>query len=58
MQIELPRKDLYLPTNPNSRVLTVVSESATPMQSAAKVPILIAFKVTARDLHPIRVFWK
>ena len=45
LQIELPRSDLYLPTNPSSRVIAAIPESATPMQSAAKVPILVAFKV-------------
>lgn len=43
--IELPRPDLYLPTNPAARVLGAVPETAAPMQSAAKVPILVAFKV-------------
>ena len=49
MQIALPREDLYLPTNPRSRVLAALPESATPMQSAAKVPILVAFQVG----HPL-----
>lgn len=31
------RDDLYLPVNANARVLDVIAESATPMQSAAKV---------------------
>jgi len=44
-EIALPRRDLYLPTNPDARVLGAVPESAAPMQSAAKVPILVAFKV-------------
>ncbi len=43
-QIELPRDDLYLPTNPASRVLAALPDSATPMQSAAKVPLLVAFQ--------------
>ena len=45
LQISVPRTDLYLPTNPASKVVAVIPESATPMQSAAKVPILVAFKV-------------
>lgn len=45
LQIALSRRDLYLPTNPRSRVLAAIPESATPMQSAAKVPILVAFQV-------------
>lgn len=43
--IDLPRADLYLPTNPAARVLGAVPETAAPMQSAAKVPILVAFTV-------------
>jgi len=49
-QIELPRDDLYLPTNPASRVLAALPESATPMQSAAKVPLLVAFQARAARL--------
>jgi len=45
VQIQLLRSDLYLPTNPESRVISAIADSATPMQSAAKVPILVAFKV-------------
>ena len=43
--IDVPRPDLYLPTDPGARVLRAVPETATPMQSAAKVPILVAFEV-------------
>lgn len=39
------RPDLYLPTDPAARVLSIIPSSATPMQSAAKVPILVAFEV-------------
>ena len=34
--IRVPRRDLYLPTNPESRVVSLVPESGQPMQSAAK----------------------
>lgn len=44
-KIALPRKDLYLPTNPASRVLESVPESGTPMPSKEKMPILVQFAV-------------
>ncbi|RMZ55315.1 hypothetical protein APUTEX25_003453 [Auxenochlorella protothecoides] len=51
--VELPRGDLFLPTNPDCTVLAHIPESAAPMQSAAKCPILVAFKVHVRqDVHP------
>ncbi len=34
---QVPRNDLYIPTNPDCRLLAVIPESGTPMQSAAKV---------------------
>ena len=55
VQIELPRTDLYLPTNPSSRVLAAIPESATPMQSAAKVPILVAFLVSTPGCDTFRL---
>ncbi len=36
-QLAVPRSDLYIPTNPECRLLAVIPESGTPMQSAAKV---------------------
>ncbi len=36
---------LYLPTNPDTRVLGIDVESAAPMKSHAKVPILVNFLV-------------
>ena len=48
MQLTLPREDLYLPIDPRQRVVGILPDSATPMQSAAKVPILVAFRVVAQ----------
>ncbi|KAK9821480.1 hypothetical protein WJX74_000721 [Apatococcus lobatus] len=44
-EIPLPRADLYLPTNPESRIMALLPQTGTPMQSAAKVPLLVAFTV-------------
>ncbi|GMH40744.1 hypothetical protein BSKO_08648 [Bryopsis sp. KO-2023] len=49
-KIELPRKDLYLPTNPDARVLESIPESGTPMPSKEKMPILVQFAV--QEHHP------
>ena len=38
---------VYLPTNQTSRVVGIVTSSGMPMQSAARVPILISFEVEA-----------
>lgn len=44
-EVKLPRDDLFLPTNMDSCVVRHIPESAAPMQSAAKCPILVAFEV-------------
>lgn len=36
---------VYLPTNQNCRVVGIVTTSGMPMQSAARVPILVSFEV-------------
>lgn len=36
-QLSVPRGDLYMPANPEARLLALIPESGTPMQSAAKV---------------------
>lgn len=40
-----PQGHLYLPTNPDTRVLGIDVESAAPMKSHAKVPVLVNFLV-------------
>ena len=32
-----------MPTNPNYKIQSIIIESGNPMQSAAKVPIFVAF---------------
>lgn len=40
---------LYLPTDPNKLVKGIELESGIPLQSAAKVPIMITFDVVNKD---------
>ena len=49
-KIEL-KKGLYLPTNPHLQVQEIICKSGTPMRSAAKVPILVAFVVSEGELR-------
>lgn len=41
--------DLYLPTAPSKLVRGIRVDSGIPLQSAAKVPIMITFNVVDRD---------
>lgn len=44
--------DLYLPTAPNRLVRSIQLDSGIPLQSAAKVPIMITFNVVDREGNP------
>lgn len=48
-KIEVEGEDLYLPTAPNKLVRSIQVDSGIPLQSAAKVPIMITFNVVDRD---------
>lgn len=48
-KIEIEGEDLYLPTAPNKLVRGIQVNSGIPLQSAAKVPIMITFNVVDRD---------
>lgn len=51
--ITVPRDDIFVPTNPHCTVRAVIPKSATPMRSAAKVPILVAFEVQEEEEGPL-----
>ncbi|XVE66666.1 hypothetical protein DITRI_Ditri08aG0096600 [Diplodiscus trichospermus] len=48
-KIQMEGDDLYLPTAPNKLVRGIRVDSGIPLQSAAKVPIMITFNVVDRD---------
>lgn len=47
-EIAIKRDDLFMPFDPNTIVKGIKPETAAPMQSAAKCPILVAFDVEKR----------
>lgn len=51
-KIQVDGADLYLPTAPNKLVRGIQVNSGIPLQSAAKVPIMITFDVADRDGDP------
>lgn len=51
-KIEVEGNDLYLPTAPNKLVRGIKLDSGIPLQSAAKVPIMITFNVIDNDGDP------
>ncbi|KAL7608060.1 hypothetical protein Lser_V15G13765 [Lactuca serriola] len=51
-KIQLPGDDCYLPTAPSKLVRGIQVNSGIPLQSAAKVPIMITFDVFDRDGDP------
>ncbi|XP_052198254.1 phosphatidylinositol 4-kinase alpha 1 [Diospyros lotus] len=55
-KIEMDGEDLYLPTAPSKFVRGIQVDSGIPLQSAAKVPIMITFNVVDRygDLNDIK----
>lgn len=48
-KIRVEGDDLYLPTAPNKLVRGIQVDSGIPLQSAAKVPIMITFNVVDKD---------
>ncbi|XP_068668107.1 phosphatidylinositol 4-kinase alpha 1-like isoform X2 [Aristolochia californica] len=54
-KIEVTGNDLYLPTAPNRIVQSIRLDSGIPLQSAAKVPIMITFNVADREGNPLDI---
>lgn len=51
-KISVQGDDLYLPTATNKIVRGIQLDSGIPLQSAAKVPIMITFNVVDKDGDP------
>ncbi|CAM6104385.1 unnamed protein product [Calypogeia fissa] len=51
-KIKVESEDLYLPTAPYKLVRGIQLDSGIPLQSAAKVPIMITFDVIDKDGDP------
>ncbi|GAB4837929.1 Phosphatidylinositol 4-kinase alpha 1 [Ancistrocladus abbreviatus] len=51
-KIQVEGDDLYLPTAPSKLVRGIQVDSGIPLQSAAKVPIMITFNVVDKDGDP------
>lgn len=51
-KISVDGDNLYLPTDPKKLVRGILLDSGIPLQSAAKVPILVSFNVIEKDGDP------
>lgn len=51
-KIEVEGDQIYLPTDPSKLVRGIKLDSGIPLQSAAKVPIMISFEVVDKDGDP------
>eukprot|EP00299_Pterocystis_sp_00344_P014293 c7072_g1_i1.p1 GENE.c7072_g1_i1~~c7072_g1_i1.p1 ORF type:complete len:431 (+),score=81.45 c7072_g1_i1:92-1294(+) len=49
LKIGTPPPNVYLPTTPQVKVLGIVHDSGIPLQSAAKVPIMVTFPITTQE---------
>jgi len=48
-EIHVSRDDLFMPFSPDTIIKAIKPETAAPMQSAAKCPILVAFDIERRE---------